>query len=143
MTRTMDLGPKKPEYVQNSLFSSIVQAIYQGVKSGRGATKGGDFWQVGGEFLFEDGRVTWCHRMRNTRDHTEIPQLRKLLGLDVEGTPVRRRWTRSLSRTLSSKRQSWSGSRRSGEKDSKEGSVMEQVKEEKEARQKDDLPVEK
>jgi hypothetical protein len=27
-------------------------------------------------------RVTWCHRMRTTRDHAEIPELMEVLGLD-------------------------------------------------------------
>lgn len=52
----------------------------------------GDFWQVGGEFLFEtDGHVSWCHRMRNTRDHAELDQLRKELqmgGGESDSTPA-------------------------------------------------------
>ena len=39
----------------------------------------GDMSLNGGEFLFtreggegEEWKVDWCHRMRNTRDHTEI-----------------------------------------------------------------------
>ncbi|KJZ76890.1 hypothetical protein HIM_03767 [Hirsutella minnesotensis 3608] len=79
------------------------------------ALKSGPSKQVGGEFLFEpvdmaspvsspkdetpglaDGgeagdqpveekRVTWCHRMRSTRDHAEIPQIMDILGLDSKG----------------------------------------------------------
>lgn len=30
----------------------------------------------------EEKMVTWCHRMRNTRDHAEIPELMDVLGLD-------------------------------------------------------------
>jgi hypothetical protein len=48
----------------------------------------------------EEKRITWCHRMRNTRDHVEIPELREVLGLDLDGE-VRghneKRWTRALS----------------------------------------------
>ena len=148
MTRTLDLGPHKPEYMQSSMLSVMVQSIYQGLKSGRGAFKGGDYWQVGGEFLFESGRVTWCHRMKNTRDHAEVTVLRKELGLDDERPPVRKRWSTNLTssalgRSLSNKRQSWSRSRsrtrRDSHEGSKEGSMMEkattmkQVKEEKES----------
>jgi hypothetical protein len=54
--------------------------------------KGGDLKQVGGEFLFEaaapgkrrddsDVQVTWCHRMRNTRDHAEVPIIRQVMGV--------------------------------------------------------------
>lgn len=34
----------------------------------------------------EEKRVTWCHRMRNTRDHAEMEELRDVLGLDVDET---------------------------------------------------------
>ena len=46
----------------------------------------------------EEKRVTWCHRMRNTRDHAEIPELREVLGLDGEGLPGndRKRWRKAL-----------------------------------------------
>lgn len=34
----------------------------------------------------EEKRVSWCHRMRTTRDHAEIPELMEVLGLDeLEG----------------------------------------------------------
>ncbi|PHH86514.1 hypothetical protein CDD83_10122 [Cordyceps sp. RAO-2017] len=99
------------------------------------ALRSGDHRQVGGEFLFEpldpatpldedgppvaraaadddkDGRpvepkrVTWCHRMTNTRDHAEIPELMDILGLDGPD-PARlvdqadkegaRRWARAM-----------------------------------------------
>lgn len=87
--------------------------------------KGGDFYQVGGEFLFENERVTWCHRMKNTRDHAEIPEMRKVLGLDgVEVAPRRKRWSTGVGRTLSEKRQSWSRSRSRRSKGSRPASVV-------------------
>ena len=112
------------------MMASFVQSVKQ-MKGGK-ALKGGDYQQVGGEFLFEplegcvdtpspltspaderekqlgfgglDGqvgeekRVTWCHRMRNTRDHAEIPELREVLGLDGEGLPGKdiKRWRKAL-----------------------------------------------
>ena len=103
------------------------------------AFQGGDYQQVGGEFLFEpvergtpicspaddrndenkqlgaaaaanagngsgggageeEKRITWCHRMRNTRDHAEIPELREILGLGGEGVPGKdlKAWKRAL-----------------------------------------------
>ncbi|KAJ2901747.1 Thioredoxin-like protein AAED1 [Zalerion maritima] len=30
----------------------------------------------------EEKRVSWCHRMRTTRDHAELPELMEVLGLD-------------------------------------------------------------
>lgn len=136
MIRTLNLGSKSPGYMQYSLPSAIVRSIYQGLKAGRGAFKGGDYWQVGGEFLFEDGRVNWCHRMRNTRDHAEIPETRRQLGLDGANPPLRktfssgiRRSSSQLQRKLSDRRKSWSRSRDRAEKSSPEGSMMEKVKE--------------
>ncbi|KAI4150627.1 MAG: hypothetical protein L6R39_002226 [Caloplaca ligustica] len=138
MIRTMSLGSKSPEYMQYSLPSAVVRAIYQSLKAGRGAFKGGDYWQVGGEFLFEHGQVEWCHRMRNTRDHAEIPETRRQLGLDGAKPPSRktfssgiRRSSSQLGRRLSDRRKSWSRSRDRTEKSSPEGSMMEKVKEDK------------
>ncbi|KAI1497099.1 AhpC/TSA antioxidant enzyme-domain-containing protein [Biscogniauxia marginata] len=46
----------------------------------------------------EEKRVTWCHRMRTTRDHAEIPELREVLGLEGDGTPIKdeKRWSRAV-----------------------------------------------
>lgn len=46
----------------------------------------------------EDKVVTWCHRMKNTRDHAEVPELMEVLGLDGDGRPVedKERWERAL-----------------------------------------------
>lgn len=57
---------------------------------------------------FETKRVTWCHRMRSTRDHAEIPELMEILGLDPldaskpprveedKGGKETKRWSRAL-----------------------------------------------
>lgn len=127
MVRTLAMG-QRPAYMQNrTLAQTIVSGVVQGlkqVKSGL-ALKSGDQRQVGGEFLFEpasmtletpittpeavddknrDGfveekRVTWCHRMRTTRDHVEIPELMEVLGLDGKGMPMPdfgKRWEKAL-----------------------------------------------
>ncbi len=46
----------------------------------------------------EEKRVTWCHRMKNTRDHAEIPELMEVLGLDGQGQPIqdKKRWSKAL-----------------------------------------------
>ncbi|KAF2087261.1 hypothetical protein K490DRAFT_15945, partial [Saccharata proteae CBS 121410] len=85
MTRTLSLGPKKPDYIKTGFLQTTVQSIFQGIRSGSGAVKGGDIRQVGGEMLWEEGRVVWCHRMKNTRDHAEVEELRQVLGLDGTG----------------------------------------------------------
>jgi hypothetical protein len=50
------------------------------------------------EYGREQKRVTWCHRMRSTRDHAEIPELMEILGLDGQGQPIKdaKRWTKAL-----------------------------------------------
>lgn len=46
----------------------------------------------------EEKRVTWCHRMRTTRDHAEIPEIREVLGFEDVGVSGRnkKRWTKAL-----------------------------------------------
>ncbi|KAI1778350.1 hypothetical protein F4818DRAFT_405785 [Hypoxylon cercidicola] len=46
----------------------------------------------------EEKRVTWCHRMRTTRDHAEMPELMEVLGLDGTGAAVKdkKRWAKAL-----------------------------------------------
>ena len=102
---------------------------------------------MGGEFLFENGKVSWCSRMKNTRDHAELPEIRKQLGVDNDSeTPrARKRWSTAglgaeLGRKLSisSRRRSWGGSRsRSRNTEKKQSSParsgMQEVKEEESA----------
>ncbi|MCJ1427376.1 hypothetical protein MMC29_005279 [Sticta canariensis] len=130
MTRTLNLGNKAPEYMQDSVMVNAVKSIFQELRSGRNILKGGDLYQVGGEFLFENGKVTWCHRMKNTRDHTEIPELRAVLGLDGGRPPMPKRWGTGLGRALSNRRQSWSRSRSGTRRKSPPRGVMSKVPEE-------------
>ena len=124
MTKTLSLGKKDPDYIQHSLLAGAWQSVIQGIKRiGEGdVLKAGDMRQVGGEFLLEfDGskeKVTWCHRMRNTRDHAEIDELKGVIGLDrpshhntEKSLPPQpqRRWTSSATGVL---RRSMSAPRR-------------------------------
>lgn len=42
--------------------------------------------------------ITWCHRMRTTRDHCEIPELREVLGMDGSGVSIKdqKLWKKAL-----------------------------------------------
>ena len=118
LTSTLTLG-KSPEYMQRSLFSMVMSSLFQELRSGRNMLSGGDFRQVGGEFLFQNGKVTWCHRMKSTRDHAEVPLIRQQLGLDDTPPPQRKRWSAAgigggITRRLSNRRPiSWAGGPRS------------------------------
>ncbi|CAN9197921.1 unnamed protein product [Alternaria alternata] len=97
MTRTFNLGAK-PEYMQTNVLINSVQSIFQGLSTGKKALKGGDFKQVGGEFLFENGECTWAHRMKTTRGHAEVSDIRKLIGLDGSRPPPRRKWSHDVKK---------------------------------------------
>jgi hypothetical protein len=105
MTRTLVLG-SKPQYMQTNVLINSMQSIFQGLSTGKKALKGGDFKQVGGEFLFEDGQCTWAHRMKTTRGHTEVTAIRDLIGLDATRPPVRRKWSHDVKTPNKDKRRS-------------------------------------
>lgn len=133
MTRTLDLG-KKPKYIQSNILVTSMQSVVQALKTGSNALKGGNFKQVGGEFLFEDGECVWVHRMRNTRDHAEIGEVRTKLGLAGDRKVLRNRWSHSVRKAgeekekenkekASSRRRSlsWKGLAKGGRDKEKEG----------------------
>jgi hypothetical protein len=86
MTRSTARSAQLPEYVRDkSLFRGAINGIgqiFSRIPKGDGL-KGGAFDQVGGDFLFENGKVTWCHRMRDTTDHSGLPKIREVLGLPI------------------------------------------------------------
>ncbi|KAK7509701.1 AhpC/TSA antioxidant enzyme-domain-containing protein [Phyllosticta citriasiana] len=126
MQRSLSLGHKKPEYLnRTSVVQTTVAGIYQSIKSGRGALQGGDIRQIGGEVLFEDEQVTWIHRMKNTRDHSEIQELRRVLELPVEvKAEDEGRRGRSRGASAVSKRTSKSWSRKSDSTSDKEKEML-------------------
>lgn len=68
----------------------------KGKQLGEDQNNNGD---VGRGGYIEEKRITWCHRMRTTRDHAEIPELREVLGLEGEGKPGNdsKRWSQALT----------------------------------------------
>jgi hypothetical protein len=107
MTRTLNLG-SKPQYMQTNMLINSVQSIFQGLSTGRKALKGGDFKQVGGEFMFENAECTWAHRMKTTRGHAEVSDIRALIGLDSTRPPVRRKWSHDVKKENEKRRSmSW------------------------------------
>ena len=86
MTRTFDLG-SKPEYMQTNVLINSVQSIFQGLSTGRKALKGGDFKQVGGEFLFENGECT-AHMIHSRPPRVPSSRLWIARSAKVTGEPV-------------------------------------------------------
>lgn len=82
------MGSKKPQYLEKrSTWQTVVDGVTQSLKAGRLILKGGDWQQIGGEFLFVKGEggqwgVKWCHRMSTTRDHAEVDELKAIVGLN-------------------------------------------------------------
>lgn len=91
MRLSLNVGRQRPEYMgELGLLSSSkveIQRISKSLKDPNGLRKrdlvrGGNPMQIGGEFLFENGDVIWCHRMTTYRNHAEVRYLRRLLQLD-------------------------------------------------------------
>ncbi|KAH7245212.1 AhpC/TSA antioxidant enzyme-domain-containing protein [Fusarium tricinctum] len=87
MIRTWVDGPPS-KYMPDSplwvAYSSIKNAFFKTI-AGYPLLKSGTVNQQGGEFLFEgeadDKAVTWCHRMRFSRDHTDTDEILDVLGI--------------------------------------------------------------
>jgi hypothetical protein len=80
MTSSLSMGDQKPAYIQTSILSGTIKSMTNMLTAGTGIWKGGDFSQNGGEWVFVDGNLEWCHRMQHTRDHAEAADLGKILG---------------------------------------------------------------
>ncbi|ERT03014.1 hypothetical protein HMPREF1624_01318 [Sporothrix schenckii ATCC 58251] len=91
MVSTLSLGPPPAYMKHTNIWASSFRSIAQGLRQlPRGlALKSGNHRQVGGEFLFRKSTaddavsVTWCHRMKHTRDHAETDELQAVLGLET------------------------------------------------------------
>ncbi|KAA8896038.1 hypothetical protein FN846DRAFT_966810 [Sphaerosporella brunnea] len=77
MSKSLALG-EKPKYISTGMISAVWHGIMGGIKGG--PTKGGNITRIGGEFLWVDQKLVWCHRMKNTRDHLEVEQVVKLFN---------------------------------------------------------------
>jgi len=75
-------GGPPPAYLQRGYFNIVASSLLVGL--GMGPAKGlkaGKISQNGGEWLFQNGSLIWCKRMRNPSDHAETSELKELLGL--------------------------------------------------------------
>ena len=80
MKCSLNKGGRRPDYQSTTFTTMAIKSFVQSLVSGS-PLKGGSFSQMGGEFLFENNRVAWCYKMKNTRDHTEVNDLMEVLEL--------------------------------------------------------------
>lgn len=87
--RNLDLGDASKDKIgshhQEGFTQTFLSSVAEIVKSGSLALKGGDFKQLGGEFVWNaQGELVLAHRMRHTRDHSEVSALE---GAVVQASP--------------------------------------------------------
>jgi hypothetical protein len=82
MTWSLNFG-KRPDYFNDvNEMEWIFGQLKEMKRAKEQRFKAGAWWWVGGEFLIREGRVIWCHRMRNYRDHTNPDVIKKIVGAD-------------------------------------------------------------
>jgi hypothetical protein len=81
MTSNLDVGVKPPSYVKKGVAEALTTGVKNAVISGKHIIDGGNPSQNGGEMLFANGELVWFKRMRHTQDHTEVAELKEVLGL--------------------------------------------------------------
>lgn len=91
MSVSFKLGKERPEYMKDTSamawLAGQATTIRKSLKDADGIRKrdifrGGNPMQIGGEFLFDQGEVVWCHRMQHYRNHAEVSVVRKVLDID-------------------------------------------------------------
>ena len=82
MKRTMDGFTTPPPYTEASFLRSFVMSIKQMCKRGLKGLRGGSWDQQGGEWIFQDGKLRYAHRMEGASDHLTAEQLINILNLD-------------------------------------------------------------
>ncbi|GAB7361538.1 hypothetical protein MBLNU230_g1592t1 [Neophaeotheca triangularis] len=83
MSLTLRLGGQ-PQYMHDVSVPDVLKGFLKELKGMRMEERfqGGNMFQIGGEFLFEEGNVRWCHRMKNMRGHAEVEDIKRVLGME-------------------------------------------------------------
>ncbi|KAF5856150.1 hypothetical protein ETB97_007833 [Aspergillus alliaceus] len=71
-----------PSYTEKSFLRALGTASKQMFRSGLQALKGGGWGQNGGEWVFQDGKCVYVHRMKNVSDHLTADKLLKVITQD-------------------------------------------------------------
>lgn len=91
MHLSLNIGHSRPEYMKDISPFAWVKGQHTTIKKSlkdpegirkRDVLRGGNPMQIGGEFLFDEGQVVWCHRMKHYRNHAEVRVLRRLLDIE-------------------------------------------------------------
>lgn len=82
MSLTLKLGGQ-PQYMHDVSVPAVLKGFIKELRGMRMEERfqGGNMFQIGGEFLFEQGEVKWCHRMKNMRGHAEVEEIKRVLGM--------------------------------------------------------------
>ncbi|KAH8928493.1 hypothetical protein BT69DRAFT_1277085 [Atractiella rhizophila] len=82
--RTLEKG-EDPTYLKKRGWAGIKDSIFDGLSMGlKYIGKQGDMKQLGGDFIFGPGlQCHYTNRMLTTRDHTEVKDLAKELGIEI------------------------------------------------------------
>lgn len=80
--RTLDPG-QKPAYTKHGIATSTILSMRRNMAMP--LKNPGELSGLGGEFVFGPGRneCTFAHRMRHTRDHAELSDILKAIGIPL------------------------------------------------------------
>lgn len=83
MVKTLAGSGKAASYHQRSFANIVAVSMWNALKSGPSVLMGkaGPSDQNGGELLFQQGELKWIHIMKNTADHTSLPDLKAVLSV--------------------------------------------------------------
>lgn len=77
--------PPPPPYSGESFGSAFLKALKQKWKNGWNAFRGGNEDQQGGEWIFQQGKLVYAHRMEWSNDHLTADRLVEILMEDQRG----------------------------------------------------------
>ncbi|GAA5999044.1 peroxiredoxin-like family protein [Rhodotorula paludigena] len=83
MGKNLGSGETRPEYQKSGMAGVALKSISSFFQMGNVAFPG-EWSRLGGECVFEQGQLKWCHRMQNTRDHAPLKELAAAAGVPLD-----------------------------------------------------------
>jgi len=91
MIRTLSGGPKseRGDYLEHNLTLGLARVAKNAIRARMPIYRyPGDFFQVGGEFVFGPGlRCSYASRMHNTASHAPVREVVRAAGVDLTASP--------------------------------------------------------